>query len=273
MPRSRRDGKGTRPSRRRPGQAEAAPEMAGSAGEAEGAGEPRGTGAPNVTGVLRGRRSVTKSPGTSPRREGDAGNVMSPQERRHLCHRSPSSVRCLFAYAEQTANGVLGRAQDVSEGAGRGDVPGISLTEAPASRRDPHISPRPAGPRCVRTFPYMGRESANAVGWALRGCDAFPRKRIPNPRTSPRKPPVPNDQAAKCVVWAAGAPKHAGRPLRRPRPSPRRPTKPRRSGGAGPRWSGRGRGARRSALRARLPRLFRPRGGGVARRSRGRVWR
>ncbi len=104
--------------------------------------------------------------------------MTSLQQRRRLRRRSPPSGRRLSRMAVQATTGAPGRAEDASEGATRGDVPAISRKEAPASRRHP-ASPRTrqGSPRCVRSYPYRLRESANSPGWAARGCDVSPRRR------------------------------------------------------------------------------------------------
>jgi len=63
------------------------------------------------------------------------GNVTFLQGIRHVRHGSPRSVRCLYGYGEQRANGGPGRAGIPREGARPGDVPGISLKEARRSSR------------------------------------------------------------------------------------------------------------------------------------------
>ncbi len=189
----------------RSGQAVTASERAGSRGEAEGAGPVR------VPGEIR---------------DEGVGNVTSLQGIRHIGRRSPRSVRCLYGYGEQRANGGLRRPGIPHGGARPGDVPLISLTQGRrSSRRDPPAAPSPG---------------AFALGSAMRSFLRTHRPRqpggatdVPRRRTHPAHFPLNSSRPGRL----GGGHSLPGSPPRRPgRPDPRRrrPGSRRPSPAAGP---------------------------------------
>jgi len=164
-------------------------------------------------------------------RDEGARNVTSLKGIRHARHGSPRSVRCLYGYGEQAANGGLRRPGIPRQGARPGVVSRISLEEGRRYSR----------PWLSRHAPSPG---AFAVGSAMRpflrthrgrrpGGVTDPPAGAPDPRTSPRKPRVPgvSEAATACPGRlrdardgpspAAGAPSRAIRP-----PPPAHPSTP-----------------------------------------------